>query len=471
MAKKQTNMAGARGGASAKASGNLSVFDATVLIVGMIIGVGIFALPPLVASMSASPAIFLGFWLLGGIITLIGVLCYAELGTAFPGPGGEYRYLGRAYGQKLAVLFAWARGTVIQTGAIAAVAFVYGEYMSVLIPLGKYSSAIHAAIALVAITAINIAGLDPTKRTQAVLTTLEVTSLVAVTLAGLFATPAPSAAASVASNTQAMGAAGLALVFVLFTYGGWNEISYLTNDMKDVRRNLARTLAISTAVVTLLYLLINYAYLSALGLQGLRDSKAVGVDVLRLVMGDRGASILAAMVVICALSTLNATVLTGARTYHALGRDLQSLNVLAKWDEKAHKPGNALLLQVAIALALILLGGFARDGLKAMIEYTAPVFWFFLLLVGISVFILRGQKPDAPNPYRVPLYPVTPILFCLACAWLLYSTAAYAGIGSLFGIGVLALGTPLLFLSAKKNSAAKPERVPAKKSAGRKGKK
>jgi APA family basic amino acid/polyamine antiporter len=430
--------------------GHLSVFDATVLIVGMIIGVGIFALPPLVANFSASPTIFLGFWVLGGLVTLIGVLCYAELGTAFPGPGGEYRYLGKAYGQKVAVLFAWARGTVIQTGAIAAVAFVYGDYMSQLIPIpGGYSSAIHAAIALIVLTAINIAGLDPTKRTQALLTTLEVSSLVAVILAGFLATPAPSAAVATAAGTQSLGAAGLALLFVLFTYGGWNEISYLTNDMKDVRKNLAKTLAISTAVVTLLYLLINYAYLSALGLQGIKESKAVGVDVLRLVMGDRGGSILAAMVVICALSTLNATVLTGARTYYALGRDLQAFDLFSKWDEKAHKPGNALLLQAAIALALILLGGLAKDGLKSMIEYTAPVFWFFLLLVGISVFVLRKQMPDAPNPYRVPLYPITPLLFCGACAWLLYSTATYAGIGSLFGIGVLALGTPLLFLKAK----------------------
>jgi APA family basic amino acid/polyamine antiporter len=430
--------------------GTLSVFDASVLIVGMIIGVGIFALPPLVAKMSATPAYFLGFWLLGGLFTLIGVLCYAELGSAFPGPGGEYRYLGRAYGQKLAVLFAWARGAVIQTGAIAAVAFVYGDYMSVLLPLGQYSSAIHAGLAVIILTGINVAGLDPTKRTQAVLTTLEVSSLIAVILAGLFATPAPSAAVTASTATQAMSTAGLAMVFVLFTYGGWNEISYLTNDMKDVRKNLAKTLAISTVVVSALYLLINYAYLSALGLQGVRDSKAIGVDVLKLVAGERGASILAAMVVICALSTLNATILTGARTYYALGRDLSALRVLASWDEHRHEPGNALYLQGAISLALVLLGGLARDGLRTMIEYTAPVFWFFLFLVGVSVFILRNKRPDAPNPYRVPLYPLTPIAFCLACGWLLYSTATYAGIGALFGVGVLALGIPLLFLSSEK---------------------
>jgi amino acid transporter len=172
--------------------------------------------------------------------------------------------------------------------------------------------------------------------------------------------------------------------------------------------------------------------------------------VLRLVAGDRGASILAAMVVICALSTLNATILTGARTYYALGRDLAALKVLANWDEKTHRPGNALLLQGAIALTLVLLGGYARDGFKTMIEYTAPVFWFFLFLVGISIFILRNKTPDAPNPYRVPFYPLTPVLFCIACGWLFWSTASYAGTGSLFGAGVLALGIPLLFISSKK---------------------
>lgn len=204
--------------------------------------------------------------------------------------------------------------------------------------------------------------------------------------------------------------------------------------MKDVRKNLAKTVAISTAIVALLYLLINYAYLSALGLQGLRDSKAVGVDVLRLVMGDRGASVFAAMVVICALSTLNATMLTGAaRTYYALGRDLQAFPISRSGTRRRTNPATRFCLQGAIALALIVLGGFAKDGLKAMIEYTAPVFWFFLLLVGIGVFILRNREPEAPNPYRVPLYPITPILFCATCAWLLYSTAAYAGVGSLLG--------------------------------------
>jgi APA family basic amino acid/polyamine antiporter len=439
----------------------LSVYEAIALIVGLIIGVGIFATPSLVAQQVAGDVTLLGItlkaetfyltlWALGGLFTLIGALCYAELGSSFPGSGGEYHYLARAYGQKLAVLFAWARGTVIQTGAIAFVAFVYGDYATKLLPLGTYSSAIHAFSAVIILTLINIAGLDPTKRTQVVLTVLEVSSLVAVTVAGLWVTSAAPSTAIAAPAAQSLGAAGLAMVFILLTYGGWNEISYLTGDLKNPRRTLALTLIFSTLIVTALYIVINYAYMSALGLEGLRKSSGVGADVMKLFAGETGERVITVMVIICLLSTMNATILTGARVYYALGKDLSALSALGNWDERAHKPRNALLLQGSIAMLLIFFGGLTRDGFKAMVEYTAPVFWFFLLMVGISVFILRSKKPEQASPYRVPLYPVTPIVFCLTCGWLLYSSVTYTGYGSLFGIGVLLLGIPLLFLSGKK---------------------
>jgi APA family basic amino acid/polyamine antiporter len=424
---------------------SLTIVDGAAFLIGIIIGIGIFKVPSLVAMNVDSEAGFIGLWILGGFVTLIGALCYAELGSSHPSAGGEYHYLSRAFGHPVGVMFAWARGTVIQTGAIAAVGFVYGDYMSVLIPLGPYSSAIHAGIAILAITLLNISGLRPTMKAQIVLTTLEVLAIVTVIAVGFYADPAPRTEVPVLN--QPMAAAGLAMVFVLLTYGGWNEAAYLSGEMKDVRRNLVRSLLIATVTVTVLYTVINFAYLNAFGLAGLRKADVVAADLMRTVAGDKGAVMLSVIIIICALSTLNATIFTGARVYYALGRDLAALKLLGHWVPDSHKPSNALMVQCAIALALIVLGGFARDGFQTMVEYTAPVFWFFLLLVGISVFVLRGRTPEHKDVFRVPLYPLPPILFCATCLWLLYSSLAYTGVGALVGVAVLLVGTPLLFLA------------------------
>ena len=434
---------------------SLSVLDGVAMLVGVVIGVGIFKTPSLVAANVGSEAAFIGVWLLGGVITLVGALCYAELGSAHPSAGGEYHYLSRAYGQPVGLLFAWARGTVIQTGAIAAVGFVYGDYASNLIPLGPYSSAIHAAIALVALTAVNLIGTPQSKRTQVLLTALTVAALLIVIIAGFSRGNAAPAAAS--TSTPPLGALGLAMVFVLLTYGGWNEAAYLTGELKDVRRNIAKTLLFGTATVMAAYLLANLAYLSAFGLEGLRKSNAVGADLMRLVAGDAGAVVLSLIVCVCALSTLNATIFTGARVYYALGRDLSAIKMLGVWDARGHEPANALLLQGAIALLLIAFGATTREGFEAMVAYTAPVFWFFLLLVAISIFVFRRRDPKALR-YRMPLYPLPPILLGAAAAWMVYSSLAYAGIGAIIGVMVLLAGTPLLLVARRRARASRPSK-------------
>ncbi|HEV2000435.1 MAG TPA: amino acid permease, partial [Xanthobacteraceae bacterium] len=253
----------------------LTVVGGASFLIGVVVGIGIFKTPSLVAANVGSGGAFLAVWLIGGLIMLLGALCYAELGSAHPDAGGEYHFLSRAYGKPLGLLFAWARGTVIQTGAIAAVAFVYGDYASVLLPLGLASTAIHAAIAIVALTALNLAGTPQSTGAQMALTALTVIALlvlIAVGLSGLAgpATPAPQAAAS--------GSLGLAMVFVLLTYGGWNEAAYLSGELKEVRRNMVRTLLLGAGAIIVLYMLVNFAYLNALGLQGLRDSSAIGSD-------------------------------------------------------------------------------------------------------------------------------------------------------------------------------------------------
>ncbi|MFN3891429.1 MAG: APC family permease [Beijerinckiaceae bacterium] len=440
---------------TASASGSapqktISVIDGVAFIVGVVIGIGIFRMPPLVASNTASETMFMLAWLAGGFAMLIGALCYAELASSHPDAGGEYHFLRKAYGPRLAVLFGWARGTVIQTGAIAYVAFVFGDYAQQIIGLGARGSSIWAALAVIAFTAINVMGTQPGRRTQLIFASTTVATVVVVAIAGLAGPPAPPSPAPVSGA----GALGLAMVFVLLTYGGWNEVAYLSGEMKDVRRDMVRIVLIGTLVVTGVYLAVNLAYLNTFGFAGLRQSKAVGADLMRVIVGDAGALVLATIVCIAALSTLNATIFTGARVYYALGRDMPIIRKLGVWDAVRDNPANAFLLQGAIALALVVFGSFTRDGFSAMVDYTAPVFWFFLMLVAISLFIFRMREPAAARPFTVPLYPILPGVFVAICAYLLYSSLAYTGYGSLFGIGVLALGAPLAFFGQAGDSEA-----------------
>jgi len=435
----------------------LSVLEGVAFIVGVVIGIGIFKTPPLVAANVGSEAGFIGLWLLGGLATLIGALCYAELGASRPDAGGEYKFLADAYGRAPSLLFAWARGTVIQTGAIAAVAFVFGDYANQILPLGLYGPALHAGIVVAAVTAINLTGTPQTAATQSVFTTLTIVAILAVVAAGAIAAGNGTAPVQPTPSEPVSGAAGLALVFILLTYGGWNEAAYLTAEVRDVRRNMIRILLLATAILVFVYGLVNAAYLAAFGLEGLRNTDAVAADLMRRVAGDSGAVLLSLIVCAASLSTLNATVFTGARAYYALGRDFPVLRRLGVWSAHGDNPVNALLLQAAIALALIAFGAVARDGFTAMVEYTAPVFWFFLFLVALSLFVFRWREPGRPLPFRVPLYPLTPILFCLICLAMLYSSLVYTGLGAMVGIVVVLLGTPLLLLDRGRVTTAAAE--------------
>jgi basic amino acid/polyamine antiporter, APA family len=437
----------ARGTAPQK---TISVLDGVAFMVGVVIGIGIFRMPPLVANNTPNETVFMLAWLAGGLAMLIGALCYAELASSHPDAGGEYNFLRKAYGPRLAVFFGWARGTVIQTGAIAYVAFVFGDYAQQILGLGSRGSSIWAALAVITFTAINVLGTKPGRRTQLLFTFVTLGAVVVVAIAGLAGPSAPASSAPVSGS----GALGLAMVFILLTYGGWNEVAYLSGEMKDVRRDMVRIVVAGTLVVTGVYLAVNFAYLNTFGFAGLRESKAVGADLMRVISGDAGAIILAIIVCIAALSTLNATIFTGARTYYALGRDMPIIRKLGVWDPVRDNPANAFLLQGAIALALVTFGAFTRDGFATMVDYTAPVFWFFLMLVAISLFIFRMREPAAARPFSVPLYPILPGVFVAICAYLLYSSLAYTGYGSLFGIAVLALGAPLAFFGQSGESEA-----------------
>jgi APA family basic amino acid/polyamine antiporter len=434
----------------------LRVSDAVALTVGTVVGAGIFRTPSLVAANAGSEGVAVGAWLAGGAVSLIGALCYAELATAYPNAGGDYHYLGRAFGPRLAFLFAWARITVIQTGSIALLAFVVGDYASAIVPLGAFSSAIYAALTVTIVTGLNAVGVRKGVLAQNVLTAAEVLGLLAIAGVGLALAGPPPATLTAAPASATPPAFGLMMVFVLLTYGGWNELGYLSAEVAGSRRNIVRALMWSILVVTGLYVLVNLAFVRGLGLAGMAQSNAVAADLMLHSAGAGWADLVSLLVVLATVASLNAAVFTGARTAYALGRDFRPLRFLGRWDGRGKMPRNALLVQGALALGLVLLGASLRAGFETMVEYTAPVFWAFLLLTGIGLFVLRRRDPDVPRPFRVPLYPVIPLAFCATCTYLLYASLAYTGTGALVGVAVVATGALLLMVMSRTAPRARP---------------
>ncbi|HYR36568.1 MAG TPA: APC family permease, partial [Burkholderiales bacterium] len=342
--------------------------------------------------------------------------------------------------------------TVIQTGAIAAVAFVFGDYASEIFSFGKHSSALWAAGAVIVLTALNFAGTLQSKTLQKVMETVLITGLVLFSVAAIvIGGPAKPAAGG------GSGSFGFAMIFVLLAYGGWNEAAYLAGEVRDARRNMTRILVWGVIAVTALYLLVNVGYLAVLGHGGIRESKAVAADVMRVIAGEKGAVVLALIVCISVLTTMNAAIFTGARTSWALGRDFSILRFLGDWREQGSTPANALLLQGAITLLLVAAGAATPDGFNAMVAYTSPVFWTFMYLVASSLFLIRDRAKDKAA-FRVPLFPHIPFVFSMACLYMLYSSIDYVrnpDYGPKFGwaVGagllVMAAGIPLYFASRK----------------------
>jgi len=418
------------------------VIDAVGLIVGIVIGAGIFRTPSIVVGNAASASAVYIAWILGGVMSLIGATVYAELATAYPHAGGDYYYLTRAFGRRIAFLFGWARMSVIQTGSITVFAFVVGDYLSQIVSLGQYSPAIYAAVVVLVMTGLNILGVRQGTGTQNALTAIQVAGMVLVILAGLItASPEPAADTARSAGSTSFG---LMMVFVLFTYGGWNEAAYVSGELRDVRHNMARALILSVLVITTLYVAINWAYLHGLGLSGVAGSQGVAADLMRRAFGDIGARGISVLIAIAALTSANATIFTGGRSSYAFGCDFRQFRFMGHWNPRTGTPVNGLIVQGAVSLALVLLGVFTRQGFQTMVDYTAPVFWLFFLLTGIAFFVLRRKDRTTNRPFRVPLYPLPPIVFCIMCAYLLYSSLAYARIGAMAGVAVLAVGALLL---------------------------
>jgi amino acid transporter len=247
-----------------------------------------------------------------------------------------------------------------------------------------------------------------------------------------------------------MGAGlGSAMVFVLFTYGGWNDAAYISAEVRDREKNMARALLVSISLVTVLYVLVNIAYLNGLGYDAMARSDAVAADLLKHVLGSTGEKLISFMIAVAALTSVNGSIIVGARSNYALGRDWSIFEYLGRWDEASGSPRNAIVVQGVIALALVGFGAVYNTGFKGLVEYSLPVFWGFFTLVGIALFVLRAKEPDVPRPFRVPGYPVIPAVFVVMCGYLLYSSLTYHRTHALVGLGVLAVGAVVMLFGLR----------------------
>jgi len=461
----------------------LTLFDSTCIIVGIIIGAGIYRSGPAIAgfmpeagqllelrlpgfgllgTLWLSPmACLIALWLAGGLLALIGALCYAELVTAYPESGGDYVFLTRAYGRSAGFIFAWAELWVIRPGSVGGIAYVFAEYANELWPLAIGERAYlavmgYAAAAVAVLTLVNIIGVREGKWTQNLLTTVKVLGLLLIVIAA-FAFGSPAAGPAAAATSPGPGNFRLALIFILWTYGGWNEMSYVGAEIHNPRRNILRALVLGTLAVTAVYLLVNLAFVYALSFEGFRDSPAAAADVLRLGIGDWGARLVSLLICISALGAINGQIFTGARIYYAMGRDHKLYARLGRWHPRMGTPVASLILQITVTLGLIAAFGMLRSGFESMVEFTAAIYWTFALLVGLSLFVLRRRDRQVERPYRVPLYPLPPILFCASCLFMLYSSLSYAFAAAryepVWAVALVAIGVVAVFFNPPREEA------------------
>ena len=454
----------------------LGLWDAVSIIVGIVVGTSIFRSPTLVFQATGGPWEALGVWLLGGVLCLFGALCYAELATAYPRNGGDYEYLTRAYGRGTGFLFGWAQLSVVLTGSIGAMAYAFADYAGQLYHVRPGAAAWLAAAVVAALTAVNLLGIVAGKMVQNVLSIAKIIGLGGVVLAGLLWGQDASFQPGSSSGLSGAGL-GLALVFVLYAYGGWNDAVFVAAEVRDVRRNLPRALIGGIAGITLVYLALNASFLAVLGFDAARASATPAADVLAIAVGPWGGRAITVLVMVSTLGAINGMILAGSHVYATVGEDHRVFAWLGRWNSKASAPVAALVVQAAIALLLIVAVGTpggcrAIDatltgvglaplpwdeyfgGFETLVAGTAPVFWGFFLLTGISLFILRVKDGGRERPFRVPWYPLPPIVFCATCSYMLYSSLAYAKLLSVISLVPLAVGLPLYWMSGRAGQRA-----------------
>lgn len=413
----------------------LGVFDATMLVMGGIIGSGIFLNPAEVARAVSAPGWIVGVWLIGGVIAIAGAFVYAELAARRPEVGGQYAYLRDAFGPLPAFLYGWSLLLVIQSGGMAAVAITFARYFLEVTGLGVPDAAV-AIAALALLTAINCLGVRAGGTVQSVLMVLKIGAIVALVLCGLLLAPwfPPSSAQTGAVETSGLL---MALTPVMFAYGGWQTASFVAAEMRDPRRDLARGLLMGVIGVVILYTAVTFACVAVLGPAGLADTRAPASAVMRLALGETGANLIALGVAISALGFLSQGMLTTPRVYFAMAEDRLFFPQLARVSPRTHAPILAILLQGVAACLIALTGTYGQ-----ILSYVVSVDFIWFALTGAALVVFRNRDRE-PAGFQVPGHPFTTWFFILACAITVIGTVAAHPVNSAIGFAILAAGIPV----------------------------
>lgn len=427
---------------------SLGTFDATMLVVGCIVGVGIFRSASSIAHHLQSPGLILLLWIVGGLLSLCGALCYAELAAMFPATGGDYVYITRIYGRFWGFLFGWTKLFVERTGTIAILVFFFAEYLSRVIP---YPPAVQRGLAVavtLGLTWVNVAGVRWGALVQNLFTLVKIAALGVVVLAGVslffgqhVASPDWTLPPLDLPVVQSMG---VALVFVLFAYGGWTEAAYVAEEVRNPTRTVPQAMLQGLILTGLLYAVVSAAYLLAVPMTELSTTPLVAAQVVERAVGPWGGLLMAALIACSAFGAANGYILTGARILYALGQDHPLFARLGKLDPVHRTPALALWTNAAVVIVLVCTKTFDQ-----IATYSTVAITVFYVLAVAGVIVLRRKQPKLARPYRALGYPWTAIAFCLTMLGFIVNLWIEAPKDTAFGFGWMALGIPLYWWSQR----------------------
>ncbi len=426
----------------------LGFWDSVAMVIGSVVGTGIFRTPSEICTYLNDPGWVLFAWCLGGAIAFLGTLCYSELASLFPETGGTYVYLKYAYGPWAGFLFGWSEMALMRTASIASVSYAFGEYALNFFPHFPGAEKGVAISAIWILTVINIAGVHYGKWLQNFVSLGKGLALVSlVTLGFTLGSGSMSHFQSVFPafpQGASLSNLGLALVPILWTYGGWHESTFVAGEFKKTDTELPFSLLTAAGIVILFYLVVNsvYVYLFPVGEIAVR--KLIAADLMKSILGHRGQGIITAVILFCIFGVLNTVILTGGRIPYAIAKDHSILKGLGTISQKFQTPERGLLVNALWASVLVLWGSF-----RQLLFLSAASVWFFFAAAGIAVFVMRRKFQERHRPFRMWGYPWTAALFTGVAFWIFLNTAIYSPKETFFGFAIISLGIPLYWISKK----------------------